>query len=132
MSDAQVPPQPPSPPPAPSAAPPPPPSVESSNRTVMIILSYLGPLALIPFFVEERDQEIRWHAKHGLVLLVAEVILGIVLGILTMIPVVGCIVPFVALLLMLGLLVLHIFCMVKGINGQRLMIPGLSEFADRF
>jgi hypothetical protein len=23
-------------------------------------------------------------------------------------------------------------CVVKGINGQRLIIPGLSEFAEKF
>jgi hypothetical protein len=32
---------------------------------------------------------------------------------------------------MLAELVLHVMCIVKGINGQRLIIPGLSEFADK-
>ena len=44
----------------------------SSNRTVMIILSYLWMLALIPLLVEKDDREVQWHAKHGIVLLVAE------------------------------------------------------------
>ena len=25
----------------------------------------------------------------------------------------------------------HVMCIVKGINGQRLIVPGLSEFADK-
>ena len=138
MSDAQVPSQPPPPPPPPSsAAPPPAPSVESSNRTVMIILAYLGPLALIPFFVEQRDQEIRWHAKHGLVLLVAEIIVWTVLFIFTaaataVIEDLGCILWILLSLVGLGLTMLHIVCMVKGIGGQRFTIPGLSELANRF
>ena len=39
----------------------------------MIVLAYLGPLALIPLLMEKEDQEVQWHAKHGLVLTVAEV-----------------------------------------------------------
>ena len=45
----------------------------SSNRNVMIVLSYLWLLALIPLVVEKEDQEVQWHAKHGLVLTVRRV-----------------------------------------------------------
>ncbi len=31
----------------------------SSNRTVMLILSYLGLLALVPLLVEKDDQEVQ-------------------------------------------------------------------------
>ena len=52
----------------PESPPPLPPSQqESSNRTVMLILSYLGILALVPLLVEKDDPEVQWHAKHGLV-----------------------------------------------------------------
>ena len=37
----------------------------------MIVLSYLWPLALVPLLVEKEDAEIQWHAKHGIVLMVA-------------------------------------------------------------
>jgi ABC-type nickel/cobalt efflux system permease component RcnA len=49
-------------------------STPSSNRNVMILLSYLWLLALIPLVVEKDDREVQWHAKHGLVLAVAELI----------------------------------------------------------
>ena len=29
-------------------------------------------------------------------------------------------------------LVVHIICIVKGINGDRFLIPGLNDFADKF
>ena len=45
---------------------------------------------------------------------------------------IGCIVALITPLLALGQLALHIMAMVKGVNGQRLIIPGLSEFADKF
>ena len=73
-----TPPPPPAPPPAPA------PSSSgtggSSNRGLMIALSYLWLLALIPLLVEKDDAEVQWHAKHGLTLLVAEVALWIEIG----------------------------------------------------
>ena len=70
-------------------------SAPSGNRTIMIVLSYLGLLALIPLLVEKNDKEVQWHAKHGLVLLVAEIALFIAYSILmwlvTNIPFLGCI-----------------------------------------
>jgi len=124
---------PPIPPPIPSGAP-------SSNRTIMIVLSYLGILALIPLLVEKEDAEVQWHAKHGLVLLVAEVALFIVLtvfqSIVGHIPVIGCLGLLVGavvwFVLCIGILIVHILCIVKGVNGQRFTLPVVSEYANRF
>ena len=95
----------------------------------MIVLAYLGVLAVVPLVVEKNDPEVQWHAKHGLVLFVAEIILWVVVAIIShVIPFIGC-----ALLLIWPLiLVLHIVIIVRAVNGQRTIIPGLSEFADRF
>ncbi len=105
---------------------------ESSNRTLMIVLSYLGLLALIPLLMEKEDQEVQWHAKHGLVLFATWVILGFVLGALSAVPVLGCLSLMVSLFLPIAALVVHIICIVKGINGERFLIPGLSDFANKF
>jgi uncharacterized membrane protein len=107
-------------------------SVPSSNRNVMIVLSYLWLLALVPLLTEKDDKEVQWHAKHGLVLMIAEIFLWIVITfVLGSIPVFGCIGLLFTPLLMLGELILHVMCMIKGINGQRLIIPGLSDFANK-
>src|SRR5204863_800621 len=50
-------------------------STVSPNRSVMIVLAYLWVLALVPLLVEKEDAEVQWHAKHGLVLMVAEIVL---------------------------------------------------------
>ena len=105
---------------------------ESSNRTLMIVLSYLGLLALIPLLMEKDDQEVQWHAKHGLVLFGAWVVLGLVMSVLSAVPVLGCLTILVSLFLPIAALVVHIICIVKGINGDRFLIPGLSDFADKF
>ena len=47
----------------------------SSNRGVMIVLAYLWPLAIVPLLLEKDDADVQWHAKHGLVLLAAELLL---------------------------------------------------------
>ena len=111
---------------------PPTPESKNENRGIMIVLSYLWLLALVPFLVETEDQEIRWHAKHGLVLLGAEIILFIVLSALIAVPVLGCVIMPIWMVLSLGVLILHIVCIVKGIQGNRFLIPQISQFADKF
>ena len=152
MMDGTPPPEPPgdaAPPPPPPAAPPPPaePPSEASgsssggtasdNRAIWIVLSYLGLLALIPFLVEKEDSEVQWHAKHGLVLTVAEFAVFIGLWLVVMIVGaisggLGCILGLAWPVLFIGILILHILCIVKGLNGERFVVPGISEFADRF
>lgn len=137
------------PPPPPPATPPPPAGppketpapasggVVSDNRNLWIVLSYLGLLALIPLLVEKDDPEVQWHAKHGLVLTAAEFILFVGLSVIGMVigamsAGLGCILGLVWPIVMVGVLVLHVMCIVKGLNGDRLLIPGISEFADKF
>jgi uncharacterized membrane protein len=107
-------------------------SAPSSNRNVMIVLSYLWLLALVPLLTEKDDKEVQWHAKHGLVLMVAELFLWIVISVvLTPMGIFGCVAFLFTPLLALAQLGLHVMCIVKGINGQRLIVPGLSEFAEK-
>ena len=122
-------------PPPPSYTPPPPPigtpptGTASPNRGIMLVLSYLWLLALIPFVVEKNDPEVQWHAKHGLVLTVAEFLLWVVVGIVThIIPFAGC----VLWMLWPLTLIFRIFLIIKATNGQRVLIPGISQYADQF
>ena len=50
----------------------------------MIVLSYLWLLALVPLLVEKDDKEVQWHAKHGIVLMVAEIVFWIIVTIVQM------------------------------------------------
>lgn len=107
------------------------------NRALMIVLSYLWVLALIPLLVDKADGEVQWHAKHGLVLTVAELLVlmawsffvslvWIVAG-----PV-GCLFYLLSPLLFLAILVVHAVAIAKGIHEQRLILPYLSDYAGRF
>jgi uncharacterized membrane protein len=95
----------------------------------MLVLAYLGLLALIPLVVEKNDKEVQWHAKHGLVLT------GLFLIVFVGISIVGYMIPFFYLLhplVWLAWLAVSILGIVKAINGQRFLVPGISEFADKF
>ena len=141
------PPEAPKPPPA--APPPPPPAsppptatqggggAGSDNRTIMIVLAYLGLLALIPLLVEKDDPEVQWHAKHGLVLTVAWVAVFIALGLLNMVisaalPGVGCLGCFLPIGAFIAVVIVQGLCIVKGIKGERFLIPTVSDFANRW
>ena len=132
----QDPPQEPPPPPAgdapPAAAPPSPPPSAGQPNGLMIVLAYLWILALVPLLVEKDDEEVQWHAKHGLVLLVAEIIMWIALSIVSSIPLFGFIGCAIFPIVWLGTLILHIVCIVKGVGGSRFMIPGVSQYASKF
>lgn len=110
----------------------PPGSTPSSNRTIMIVLSYLWLLALVPLLVEKGDREVQWHAKHGIVLMIAEIILYIAIMIVQYVlgSFLACIVGLLFFPVWLAILVVHILCIVKGVNGQRFTIPGVSQYAD--
>lgn len=116
----------------PPAPPPETPSsgIMSPNRRMMIVLSYLWALALVPLLVESDDSEVQWHAKHGLVLFGAEIGVYIVISFLAAATEgLGCL---LLPLTWLGVLVLHVACMGKGLQGNRLRIPGLSHYTDQF
>lgn len=101
----------------------------------MIVLSYLWLLALVPLLVEKDDSEVQWHAKHGLVLFGAEIIVVIVLAIFSSAVAfldLGCTGCLLQSVFSLVILVVHIVCIVKGLNGERFLIPGVSTYTDRF
>lgn len=102
----------------------------------MIVLAYLWLLALVPLLVERQDPEVQWHAKHGLVLMIAELIL--LFGYVVMTSIVslatlglGCVLSLFLVFGWVGVLALHVVAILKGVNGGRLIIPGLSDYANR-
>jgi uncharacterized membrane protein len=107
------------------------------SRAAMLVLAYLWPLAVIPLLLAKDDGEVQWHAKHGLVLMAAELVLllgiSIVMQLLMVITFgIGCLASIALVFLWAGLLLLHVFAIVRALNGYRLIIPGVSEYASRF
>ena len=120
------------PPPPPPPGLPPPGGPASSDRTIMLILSYAWLLCLIPLFTKRDDPEVQWHAKNGLVMAVLITIVDILFYILgRFFPLFTCLVSFIPCALFIAYVVVSIIAMVKAINGQRLRVPVLTDQAEK-
>lgn len=124
---------PPPPPPPPSGGSPAGPA-PASDRTLMVILSYLWLLALIPLLMKKDDSEVQWHAKNGLAFTVAEIAFWVLFQVLiwVMPDSVGCVASMGGCILWCVFVAIHIVAIVKGVNGQRFKLPVISDFADKF
>ena len=105
---------------------PPPPAAGSNDKTLMLVLAYLFPLSLIPLLTEKEDRNVQWHAKHGIVLGVAWAIIWVVY-LVQAYTAVG-----LGIIIGLGAMIVTIMAIAKAVNGQRFLIPGLSDYADKF
>ena len=126
------------PPPGGSYTPPPPPSggagPASSDRTLMVVLSYLGLLALIPYLTKKEDPDIHWHAKNGVGLLIMDVVVGVAFWVVTMVMpsnMIGCGICVVQCVIWLGIFALHIYCLIQAVGGKRPRIPVVTDFAEK-
>lgn len=133
---APPPPPPPQQPPTPPPSTPPPPGGSSdSERTIMLILAYLGILALIPLLIKKDDREIQWHSKNGLFLFIAYIVVYILLwGVQWAVQDLmglGCVFGILGCALWIAYLVVIILAIVKAVKGQRLRIPFVSDLADK-
>lgn len=141
MSEIPPPTVPPATPPPPgggSYTPPPPPpggmGPASSDRTLMVVLAYLGLLALIPYLTKKEDPDIHWHAKNGVGLLILDVVVWVVfliLGFALPSNILGCGVSMIQCVVWIGLLVLHIYCLIQAVGGKRPNIPVVTDFAQK-
>ncbi len=65
--------------------------------------------------------------------MVAELILWVIVNVfIVILGPIGCIAALLSPLIVLAQIALHIMAIMKGINGQRLIIPGVSQYADKF
>ena len=104
----------------------------SRARPFLVALSYVGFLGILPLFFVKRDSEVRWHARNGLGLFVALAAAGTLATLLGIaVPSLSCV--YAVTMAIAGLLYVMIALLgaVKGLEGQRLIIPGVSRYASR-
>jgi len=99
----------------------------------MVVLSYLGLLALIPLLTKKDDPEVQWHAKNGLALAVTWFVVWIAFQVITFVlpgplrvvwGLLGCVIG-------IAFFVVNIIALVKGVGGQRFRIPVVTDFAEK-
>jgi len=109
----------------------------SDQDRVLLVFGYLGPLALVSLIATRREF-VKWHAKQGLMLLAALAVLYF--GVLKPLAVVfdtwvwGWLAElFWALIaiVVLGVVVLVLVCIVRGLEGERFKVPLLGDLVDR-
>jgi len=101
-----------------AAGPPPP-----QDDRLMLILCYLGLLALVPYLFARHSEAVRFHARQGLAL----GLLGVLCAAVAVIPSVG----FFGALGIAGCVVGSILGIVKSLAGERWRLPVAADVADR-
>ena len=90
----------------------------------LAIISYIGPLCLIPFLTKEKDDFVKFHAKQGLVLFIAEVITWAVFWVFPFLW-------FLMNLVSLAWLVFSIIGIINVVNRQKKQLPLIGSFAGK-
>lgn len=99
---------------------------KQDNKTLMAILSYIGPLVIVSYLTSKDEPFVKFHIKQGLVLFAIEVVLWV----LSM--------PFYIMLwflmplINLALLVLSIIGIVNASQGKQKELPLVGQFGDKF
>jgi uncharacterized membrane protein len=107
----------------------------SDEDRVLVVFSYMGPLAIVAFLAARREY-VRWHARQGLVFFMLA--FAVILVMSGMEALAGSIHWFLGQttrmfgsVIYLCLFGLALLCMIKALKGERWRLPFLRELADR-
>ncbi len=104
----------------------------SPARPWLLPLCYAAFLGFIPLLVEKRDPEIRWHARNGLALFLALAAAGVAATLVGVaVPSLSCVYAVTMSIVALLYVMIAVLAAVKALDGQRLVIPGVSRYASR-
>ncbi len=90
-----------------------------SNEKVYGVLAYIGILFIVPLAAGKTEFS-RYHANQGLVLFIADVIVGIISAIFAFIPIIGWL---ISLVLSIAILVFMIIGIVHAAQGEMKPLP---------
>lgn len=95
------------------------------KNTFMALLSYIGPLVIIPYLTAKDDGFVMFHIKQGLVLFVAEIALWFLMAMFW----------FLFPLWQLLNLVIFVFAIIGIVNalgGKEKTLPVVGRYAENF
>lgn len=103
--------------------------MDQQNSQMMAVLAYLGPLALIPYFMKPQDEFTAFHTKQGIKLFLAEIITLVLSYVSALFFAASASATLFVLLtgalnlVSLGWLVLSILGVVNVIQGKKTSLP---------
>ena len=97
------------------------------QNKVMAILAYLSWLVLIPLFAAKESKFARYHCNQGIMLAIAEIIVWVIFGILSIIPYVGWIFIVLNSLISLVCLVFAVTGIINAANGKAKELPFIGK-----
>ncbi|MFH1894503.1 MAG: hypothetical protein ABH813_01205 [Patescibacteria group bacterium] len=97
---------------------------KKQEANIMALISYIGPLCLVPFLKKEQDEFVKFHMKQGMVIFACELITWIVVAILPLLWTLGNLVGIVWL-------VLSILGIMNVVKNKKKEIPIIGKFADK-
>jgi len=89
-----------------------------------VVSAYVWVFAFVPYFLKRRNEFVQFHAKQGVVLFVAELILIL----LSAIPIVGQLVGLVGFIFCFYFSVRGIF---SGLAGKKWVFPLIGRYASK-
>lgn len=98
---------------------------ETSNNTVMGILSYLGPLVIVSYLTSKNNAFVKFHIKQGLVIFTIEVGMWILSMIVWPLMIIMGLVNIVAF-------VLSIIGIMNVVNGKETQLPLVGKYSKYF
>jgi len=93
--------------------------------SIMALISYIGPLCLVPFLNKAQDEFVKFHLKQGLVLFGVEVVTWIVVAVIPLLWILGNLAGIVWL-------VLSIIGIMNVVKNEKKEIPLIGKFANKF
>lgn len=99
------------------------------QNKVMAVLSYISlcgiPLFLLPLLAAKGSKFARFHANQGLIFWLTNIIVGVVSGIIALIPFVGALLAALVSLVLLAMMVLGI---INAATGKAKELPLIGKF----
>lgn len=94
------------------------------ENKILACLSYIGILFLIPLLAKKDSKFCQEHAKQGIVFFIA----GLILGVISMVPLLGWLVGFFGWIVML---ILGLMAVIKTLQGEFWEIPVIGAYRSK-
>ncbi len=97
---------------------------EKKSLNKLAVMSYIGPLCLIPILTKEKDEFVKFHVGQGLILFICELTTWIILSVIPFLWFLG---NFFGLLWF----VLIIIGIMNVVNSQKKKLPLIGDLAGK-